>query len=928
MKPLSAVEQRVFFRWRQNPDDGSRNVYLILQVHGPLVAGVVLAAVRQVIVRHESLRTVFREAGGNPVAEVWSADAVPEFEYVLAGRRDPIELASRLARTGFDLAAVPVRAAVIEVAPTNYLVMVTAHPIAADNTSMGILCSELAEAIQGIEHPPGEAYEMPSSAEDGLAFWQSLLAGIDAALDLPTDRARPAFSSAVRETERYTFGRALTRKVRALAAVEDVAVETVLLAAFGIVLRRYTAKEDFIVGTGVDVRAESRFVGNATTTQALRILVPGECSVRDLLRTTGRNAATARGHRDVPLEQATGSGNTPFQVGLRYQGVTLPKLPGVDIEVVDLGLGDPLATGLDLELSFIDAPSGLRVQCEYDAEIFEAARIRRLFGHLATLLAGMATSPDMTVASLSMLTSAEHIRAASEWNSTAQDFPASATLPELFAHQVARAPEKIAVLTGSSAMSYRELECCVEELASCLRAAGTRRGDVVGVAVERTAELPAALLAVQRAGAGYLPLDLSHPDARLRFMLTDSKASVVLACDSAVPRLSQFGVPVLPMGSKSNVYANEPSSTDPADLCYLIYTSGSTGRPKGVLLDQRGRVNNFTDFNRRFAVGPGDALLSVSSLGFDMTAYDVFGPLIAGATLVQPDPSRERDPTHWLELMTGQRVTIWHSVPALLDLLLYAAETMGLTGFPCLRLVLLGGDWIPVGMADRVRLLAPCAHVISLGGATEASMDSTIYPIGEVELGSRRIPYGSPMANQRAYVLDVDGHPAPVGVPGELYLGGAGLAWGYAGAAGQTAKRFLPDPFAGVPGSRLYATGDLTRYREDGVLELLGRMDLQVKIDGNRIELGEVEAVLREQPDVAAAVVGAPIVRGTRMLVGYIVAERGREVDPDELRCCLHSRLPAYMVPSALVPLSRIPLSPNGKVDRKRLPPPPANIRP
>ncbi len=425
-------------------------------------------------------------------------------------------------------------------------------------------------------------------------------------------------------------------------------------------------------------------------------------------------------------------------------------------------------------------------------------------------------------------------------------------------------------------------------------------------------------------------------------MLADAGARAVLATDGVATRFGADGFPpdAFPAGRPAFVPVADDDGdargsgpavgadaglpvTDPADLCYVIFTSGSTGRPKGALLDQRGRVNNFTDFNRRFRVGPGDAMISVSSLGFDMTSYDVIGTFMAGATLVLPDLARERDPAHWLDVMTTHRVTLWHSVPALLDMLLFAAAELGVPALPDLRLVLLGGDWIPVDMADRLRALAPNAEVFSIGGTTEVSMDTMVHRIGEVDPSRPSVPYGRPMANQRAYVLDVDGHLAPVGVPGDLYFGGIGVAWGYTGPAALTAARFGPDPYAVTPGSRRYATGDLARYRSDGSLELLGRADLQVKIGGARIELGEVEVALRELPEVSSAVAAARRVNGVLSLVAYLVPEPGADLDPATVRRRLTGRLPAFMIPAVVVPLERIPLTPNGKVDRNRLPAPP-----
>jgi amino acid adenylation domain-containing protein len=373
------------------------------------------------------------------------------------------------------------------------------------------------------------------------------------------------------------------------------------------------------------------------------------------------------------------------------------------------------------------------------------------------------------------------------------------------------------------------------------------------------------------------------------------------------------------------------SGVGPADLAYVIYTSGSTGKPKGVVLDHRGRVNNFLDFNRRFAVGTGDALIALASLSFDMCAYDVFGTLAAGATIVMPRPDEMQDARAWARLMQRERVTIWHTAPAMLRMLVDHCEADPTLVPEALRLALLGGDWIPVTLPDRLRALVPEAKVVSMGGATECSMDSTLFEIEEVDPAWRSIPYGKPMANQTAYVLDEERQPVPVLVPGELYLGGIGVGKGYFRRPELTAERFLPDPFAREPGARMYRTGDLARWLEDGNLELLGRVDNQVKIRGYRIELGEIEARLRAHPAVREGVVVARAdASGEKRLVAYYVPRAASEMaEPRfahllsaDLRKTIAADLPHYMVPQLYMRLAELPLSPNGKVDRKRLPEP------
>jgi amino acid adenylation domain-containing protein len=450
----------------------------------------------------------------------------------------------------------------------------------------------------------------------------------------------------------------------------------------------------------------------------------------------------------------------------------------------------------------------------------------------------------------------------------------------------------------------------------------------VVIAVRRSIDSVVALLGIARAGAHYVPLDASYPRERLELMLRDSAARMVLTQSDLLPVLPH--VPITyecldrPLTQGVGDAAARPHNTaTPEDLAYLIYTSGSTGTPKAVMLDHRGRVNNFTDFNRRFDIGPGDRLLALASLGFDMSAYDVFGTLAAGAAIVLPDSSDEREPSRWAELIRRHHVTVWHSVPALLQMLVERVSSEKGGTLESLRLVLLGGDWIPVTLPERLAAIAPNARVVSLGGATEVSMDSTFFAIDRIDPTWESIPYGRPMANQTAYVVDRRGNLVPVGVPGELCLGGVGVGWGYYNRPDLTAEKFIPDAFCGRPGARLYRTGDLARFMPDGNLQLLGRIDHQIKIRGVRIEPGEISARLRQHPLVDDAVVMArEDIPGDRRLVAYLLAKPEIDGLTAELRAFVREALPEYMVPSAFIRLDRLPLTSNGKLDRRALPAP------
>ena len=951
--PLSAAQRQFWLLSQQAPGLGVYNVPMVLRLRGALDNNAVEIALRAIVRRHHVLRTHYRAGEDDPEPDV---DVVPDTVFVL-GRSDvsassePEAAARAVARAAaeapFDLETdLPLRAVLVRAGEHDHVLAVVVHHIAADGASVEVLFEEFVAAYQfagtdaedvlpplTIQYSDFARWQaspaVTARLAAGLDFWAAHLDGAPNVLELPTDRPRPPQSSHRGGRRRTRFSTGLTEAVRRLSAAEGVTPFMTLLAGLGVVLRRYTGGADFLIGTPVANRpteATESLIGCFANTLVLRVHVDGSATVQEVLARLCTDTTASYDHQDVPFEQVVGrvapqrshDRNPLFQVMFVHQRpADRPVLPGLEVELFDLHNG---TAKFDLDLSLLEDTDGIDVACEYNADVFAAARIDRMLSHLRQALTAMMAAPGARIAELDVLTPTEIARAARDWNGTSVSTPV-VTIPHQVAERVRETPSAPAVRAGDEVITYAELAGRARQLARVLAARGVRPGSVVGVAVERSAELPVALLGVLEAGGAYLPLDLAHPVERLELLLTDSGARVVLSTATVRDRLPA-DTPVLLIDKISDEPQAEPIAARPEHLCYLIYTSGSTGRPKGVLLDHRGRVNNFGDFNRRFSVRGGDAVLSVSSLGFDMTAYDVLGTLIAGGTLVLPEPERDRDPGHWLELIRRDRVTIWHSVPALLGLLLDAAEDLGVMELPGLRLALLGGDWIPLGLADRLRRLAPDARVIALGGATEASMDSTIHEITAVDPAWRSIPYGRPMTNQTAYIVDSDLHLVPPGVPGELCLGGVGLAWGYAEAPARTADKFVPNPFSGVPGARMYRTGDLAQYFADGELELIGRLDFQVKIAGNRIELGEVEAALRGMPSVAACVAAAPHVHGRRVLVGYVVPKPEMELDLAMLRESLRTRLPDAAVPSLLVELDRIPLTFNGKINRNGLPAP------
>lgn len=563
----------------------------------------------------------------------------------------------------------------------------------------------------------------------------------------------------------------------------------------------------------------------------------------------------------------------------------------------------------------------LAVDVDYDTGLFRAGTVHRLMRHYANLLDGGLTVPGMPVARLPLLHGDELTTVLVNWNDTRAAFPVGdGTVHGAFARQAALRPDAIAVVDGDVPMTFAAVDAAANRLAHRLRAGGVTRGTRVGTCLHRSADFLVAVLAVMKAGGAYVPLDPAYPPARLSTMVRDAHCVTVLTEAEPATALP------FPMTAIDHSGDDDPGPPDgavgPDDLCYVIYTSGSTGRPKGIALRHGGVLNNLLDLDTRYAVGPGDSVLALSSLSFDMSVYEFLGVTVAGATVIVPRPDRARNPSHWVELIAAHRVTVWNSAPALLELLVSQAERAG-ADLSSLRLALLGGDWIPVPLPDRLRAHAPALRFIALGGATEASIHSTLYEVGRVDLSWTSIPYGRPMANQRVYVLDSEMQPVPPGVAGELYLAGDGLARGYTGDPALTAARFVEWTYGPVTGERLYRTGDLVRFGADGLLELLGRMDFQVKVRGVRIETGEVEAAVRRHRSVRAVAVTA-----NRNLVAYVVFHAGHHATCAELRATAAALLPASLVPARFVVLDALPLSPNGKVDRRALPDAPVSAPP
>ncbi|WP_077191474.1 non-ribosomal peptide synthetase [Streptomyces lydicus] len=719
------------------------------------------------------------------------------------------------------------------------------------------------------------------------------------AAQLPTDRPRGVDVPACRAVVRQEIPGLYDGAVGAVAASCASTPENVLLAAFAALVHRYSGEN----------HVEFRAVQEGGKEALLRFSVTGGSTFRGL---AGEAGAVAR------------PGPEPARLGVRVGGAP--------------GAGDDRPYEAQLVLPTVEEGSRWAA-LHFDERLFDPATAQRLLAHYGQLLTDGVRHPDRPLAELTLLTEAEQRRFLLDWNDTAAALPHEGRcLHEVFEERTRQAPDAVAVAQGAVRLTYREIDAAANRLAHHLRDLGVGPDDRVGLFLGPSPDLLVAVLGVLKAGGAYVPLDPAYPRARLTTMITGASCVALVSRAEQAAALSDGEHPVVrghlvlldrdaaALAARPD-HAPEPVA-GPDNLCYVIHTSGSTGRPKPIALRHRGVLNNIADLNTRFGVAAGDSVLGLSSPSFDMSVYEFLGMTAAGGTLVLPAPGRAKDPGHWAELAAQHGVTVWNTAPALLDLVLEHVERTAAGGpspLGTLRLIMLAGDWIPVKMPDRTRQFAPDARFISLGGATEASIYSTLFEVEATDPAWTSIPYGRPMANQRTYILDEALRPVPPGVAGELYLAGDGLAVGYLDLPDLTAERFLRWSYGPVTDERLYRTGDLARFGADGLIELLGRTDLQVKIHGLRVELTEIESVLRDHPRIKEAAVAArPDRTGAPALVGYAVPREGEDLDPEEVRGRLATRLPAHMVPGALLVLPAMPLSPNGKLDRKALPAPPS----
>ncbi|MGQ5876531.1 amino acid adenylation domain-containing protein [Serratia sp. IR-2025] len=949
--PLSFAQQRLWFLTQLEGMSETYHIPLALRLHGRLDRQALQHSLDALYARHESLRSRFITREDRPQVQILPANGLPLAFHDL--RRHPAQadtLCRQAATQPFDLTQGPlVRAALIRLADEEHLFLLTCHHIVSDGWSTGILLRELG-ALYGalrrgdadplppltLQYPDYAAWQRRYLTPERLAaqaqYWRETLIGAPALLTLPTDRPRPTVQSFSGGEVPIAIDAELTQALRQFSRQHGGTLFMTVLAAWSLVLARMAGQQELVIGTPEANRGRletESLVGFFVSTLALRIDLRDDPDLPTLIARIRHTVLTAQENRDLPFEQVVELVNPPrhlgytplFQVMLAWQDGSVRDipLPGLQAELAGLEYS---AAKFDLTLDLADTGEGISGTLNFATALFDRATAERYGVYLVQALRAMTLNSPRSVSHIDLLPLAEREHLLHGWNRTERDYPLDQTLAALFEQQVRRTPHATALVSGAESLSYAQLNARANRLAHALIARGVGPDSRVAVCAERGLNMVTALFGILKAGGAYVPLDPAYPGERLQYILQDADPVLLLA---DVAGRAALGEPVTPQLALEAALPETLSAENPAPraqashLAYVIYTSGSTGKPKGAMNEHRGVVNRLVWMQEAYGLTAADTVLQKTPFGFDVSVWEFFWPLMVGARLVMAKPEGHKDPDYLSRAIEQYGVTTLHFVPSMLQSFL--ADGQAATRCGQVVRVMCSGEALPATLVAEFYRRLPQAELHNLYGPTEAAVDVTAWHCSR-EAERVSVPIGRPIANTRIYLLDERGQPVPLGAVGELYIGGVQVARGYLNRPELTAERFLSDPFA--PGGRMYRTGDVARYLANGDIEYLGRNDQQVKIRGFRIECGEIEAALATHPAVREAVVDARAVGDDKRLVAWVVpaADVAEETLAGALRQHVSAALPDYMVPSAWVVVAALPLSPNGKLDRRALPEP------
>ncbi len=953
--PLSYGQQALWFLYQIDPESVAYNIFTTVRISSKLDIEALRRAWNKIIERHAILRTTYTSYAGTPVQRIhekqevdiqitdasnWSEDYLREQIFIETDRPFNLEIDSVLRINLFTQSV------------EEHILLLTMHHIAGDLWSFDILLNEFqnfyigeiekidfqqedsAENLSYIEFVRWQSELLSSSRGEELReYWQKQLAGELSILNLPTDKSRPPVQTYQGETHILKLDEQLIQKLRNLAIASGTSLYKITLAAFFVLLYRYSNQEDILVGSPMLGRLDRKFkgvVGYFVNPVVLRTTVSGYLTFKDFLDQISGTVKEAQKYQDYPFPllvdklqpQRDPSRSPLFQVSFTEQkqrwGEPLKNLSCCQdsgLQMEPYPLGHQRGASFDLDVMIMEAGEVLQVGWQYNTDLFDLETIARMAEHFLTLLEAIATNPEQRISELPLLTQTERQQLLFEWNNTTTEYPHDKCIHQLFEEQVERSPDAVAVVFEEEQLTYRELNTRANQLAHYLRSLGVGTEVLVGICVERSIEMIVGLLGVLKAGGAYVPLDIKYPQERLAFMLSDAQVPVLLTHSRLLTQLTKHSAQVICLDTDWDAIGKQSSENLqtivlPKYKAYVLYTSGSTGRPKAVIIEHRSTVAFLSWATKVFTAKDFAGVLAATSICFDLSVFELFAPLSCGGKVILVENALALP-----SFAATEQVTLVNTVPSAI------AQLLRIDGIPAsVRTINLAGEPLAKKLVQQLYQNTNIQQVFNLYGPSE---DTTYSTFSLIQPEDNIVSIGRPIANTQIYILDSHLKPLPIGIPGELYISGAGLARGYLNRPDLTDEKFISNPFSNESGSRLYKTGDLARYLPDGNIEYLGRIDNQVKIRGFRIELGEIEAALSQHPVVRETVVIArENSAGDKQLVAYLVPHQEPAPTNSDLRHFLKAQLPDYMMPSAFVVLEALPLTPNGKVDRRALPQP------